>query len=93
MVADGVQPPLNIRPRSADSHCMRLPWKSKTQAEPEPPPERRQEPEWCATCRSPFGPFVYLESGRHYCEPCAEQIQRTMGLKVAERRDGDHLHS
>ena len=38
-------------------------------------------------------PFVYLESRWHYCEPCAEQIQRTMGLKVAERRGGDHLHS
>lgn len=70
---------------------MRMPWKSKQQAEPDQV-ERRTEPEWCSTCRSPFGPFIYLESGRHYCESCAAEIQRTMGLKIAERReDNSHL--
>ncbi|MBT5772864.1 MAG: hypothetical protein HOH95_00635 [Dehalococcoidia bacterium] len=68
---------------------MRMPWSSKPAPAPEAGPERRREPEWCATCRSPFGPFVYLESGRHYCEPCAEQIMRTMGLQIAERRDDE----
>ena len=67
---------------------MRLPWKSKPQPETKVLVER-QEPEWCATCRSPFGPFVYLENKRHYCDPCAVKIQRTMGLQVMERRQSD----
>ena len=65
---------------------MRLPWKSKPQSEPGPREERR-EPEWCATCRSPFGPFIYMENNRHYCEPCAAKIGRTMGLQAIERRN------
>ena len=94
MLADGREHALKTPGWKADSSCMRMPWQSKPKPESQPVERRSMDPEWCATCRSTFGPFVYLESGRHYCESCAEQIQRTMGLKVAERREGnDHLHS
>lgn len=64
---------------------MRMPWTSKPKPEPAPT-ERRREAKWCATCRSPFGPFVHMENERDYCESCAAQIKRTMGLQVIERR-------
>lgn len=88
MLADGREYALKTSRGLVDSSYMRMPWQSKPKPEP-PRVERRHEPEWCATCRSPFGPFVYLENGRHYCESCAERIRSTMGVQIADRRDHD----
>jgi hypothetical protein len=51
--------------------------------------ERRTATSWCATCRDRRGPFVYMQSGREYCRPCALQIREVMGLLSAGRRAGD----
>lgn len=51
--------------------------------------ERRSDALWCATCRTRRGPFVYMQSGRQYCQPCAGDIREVMGLLSAGRRAGD----
>ena len=55
----------------------------------EVPTERRATLTWCATCRDRRGPFVYMQSGRLYCRPCALQIREVMGLLSAGRRRND----
>ena len=51
--------------------------------------DRRRAPLWCTTCRDRRGPFVYMQSGRQYCQPCAYQIRAVMGVLSAGRRKDD----
>ncbi|MDA1146095.1 MAG: hypothetical protein O3A76_05630 [Chloroflexi bacterium] len=51
--------------------------------------ERRSPLLWCATCRDRRGLFVYMQSGRQYCQPCAYQVRSIMGLLSAGRRSDD----
>ena len=51
--------------------------------------ERRTTARWCTTCRDRRGPFVYMQSGREYCQPCALEIRNVMGLLSAGRRASD----
>jgi hypothetical protein len=53
--------------------------------------ERRSAALWCTTCRDRRGPFVYMQSGRQYCQPCAYQIRTVMGLLSAGRRKDDFV--
>ncbi len=53
------------------------------------PVERRDAVTWCATCRDRRGPFVYMQSGRHYCPTCSIQIKDVMQLLSAGRRSDD----
>lgn len=51
--------------------------------------DRRSNARWCATCRDRRGPFVYMQNGREYCQPCAYQIRKVMGLLSIGRRESD----
>jgi hypothetical protein len=52
--------------------------------------ERREHAlNWCAACRDRRGPFVYMQSSRQYCQPCASEIRDIMGLLSAGRRHDD----
>lgn len=50
---------------------------------------RRSAIGWCSTCRDRRGPFVYMESGKHYCRPCSQEIREVMRVLAAGRRHDD----
>jgi len=75
---------------------MKLPWQkddSVTAAEADVAPvefvDRRRSVQWCASCRSPHGPFIFFENRKHYCERCSARIFALMGLQSAGRRADD----
>ena len=68
---------------------MKLPWTTQGVDSLTRPDDRRWAVRWCSVCRIARGPLIYLQNGKHYCQPCASKVYAVMGIQAVGRRATD----